>query len=292
MAEFNYHHLRYFHVVAHEGHLTRAAEKLHVSQSALSSQIRQLEDRLGHKLFERRGRSLILTEAGRIALDHADAIFATGRELLNTLRQSGVARRPLRIGAISTLSRNFQLSFLGPVLGKKDIELILRSGSSAELLRALTALQLDVVLTNQPPDADALSGFVVKTLDTQPVGLIGVPALCRVGDKLDQLLKDVPVILPSFSSGMRMGFDALCDRLGIIPQIAAEVDDMAMMRLLAREGAGLAVIPSIVVKDEIKTGSLVEAQVLPDIVETFYAVTMRRRFPNPLMSLVFAPEST
>ncbi|OKH88127.1 LysR family transcriptional regulator [Thalassospira sp. TSL5-1] len=288
MAEFNYHHLRYFHVVAHEGHLTRAAEKLHVSQSALSSQIKQLEERLGQNLFERRGRSLVLTEAGRIALDHADAIFATGRELVNTLKQAGVARRPLRIGAIATLSRNFQLSFLRPVMGNPDIELILRSGSSAELLSALKALQLDVVLTNQPPDADALSGFVVKTVDTQPVGLIGVPELCAEGDDLQQLLQAAPLILPSFSSGMRMGFDALCDRLGVIPQIAAEVDDMAMMRLLAREGAGIAVIPPIVVKDEIETGDLVEAQVLPEIVETFYAVTMRRRFPNPVMSQLFA----
>jgi LysR family transcriptional activator of nhaA len=286
MAEFNYHHLRYFHVVAHEGHLTRAAEKLHVSQSALSSQIKQLEERLGQKLFERRGRSLVLTEAGRIALDHADAIFATGRELLNTLKQSGVARRPLRVGAISTLSRNFQLSFLAPVLGNKDIELILRSGSSAELLNALTAHQLDVVLTNQPPDSDALSGFVVKTVDTQPVGLIGTPELCKADDKLEDLLRTVPLILPSSSSGMRMGFDALCDRLEISPQIAAEVDDMAMMRLLTREAAGLAVIPPIVVKDEIARGELIEAQVLPDIVETFYAVTMRRRFPNPALAIV------
>ena len=286
MAEFNYHHLRYFHVVAHEGHLTRAAEKLHVSQSALSSQIKQLEERLGQKLFERRGRSLVLTEAGRIALDHADAIFATGRELLNTLKQSGVARRPLRVGAISTLSRNFQLSFLAPVLGNKDIELILRSGSSAELLNALTAHQLDVVLTNQPPDSDALSGFVVKTVDTQPVGLIGLPKLCTSNDKLEDLLRNAPLILPSSSSGMRMGFDALCDRLDIVPQIAAEIDDMAMMRLLARAGAGVAVIPPIVVKDEIETGELIEALVLPDIVETFYAITMRRRFPNPALAMV------
>jgi LysR family transcriptional activator of nhaA len=286
MAEFNYHHLRYFHVVAHEGHLTRAAEKLHVSQSALSSQIKQLEERLGQKLFERRGRSLVLTEAGRIALDHADAIFATGRELLNTLKQSGVVRRPLRVGSISTLSRNFQLSFLAPVLGNKDIELILRSGSSAELLTALTAHQLDVVLTNHPPDSDALSGFVVKTVDTQPVGLIGTPKLCKADDRLEDLLRTVPLILPSSSSGMRMGFDALCDRLEISPQIAAEVDDMAMMRLLAREQAGLAVIPPIVVKDEIARGELIAAQVLPDIVETFYAVTMRRRFPNPALAMV------
>ncbi len=153
MAELNYHHLRYFHVVAHEGHLTRAAERLNVSQSALSSQIKQLEERLGQDLFERRGRALHLTEAGRIALDHADSIFTAGKELVETLKQTGHARRAIRIGAVATLSRNFQLSFLKPVLGNPDVEVVLRSGSRAELFDALSALQLDIVLTNQPPIA-------------------------------------------------------------------------------------------------------------------------------------------
>ncbi|MBK8211776.1 MAG: LysR family transcriptional regulator, partial [Rhodospirillales bacterium] len=109
MVELNYNHLRYFWAVAHDGNLTRTAGRLNLSQSALSVQIRRLEERLGHALFERRGRQLHLTEAGRITLDHADAIFATGEELLGTLRQTGRARMVLRIGALATLSRNFQL---------------------------------------------------------------------------------------------------------------------------------------------------------------------------------------
>ena len=283
MAELNYHHLRYFHVVAHEGHLTRAAERLNVSQSALSAQIRQLEERLGQKLFERRGRTLHLTEAGRIALDHSDAIFATGRELVATLQQTGHARRAVRIGAIATLSRNFQLAFLKPLLGRADVEIILRSGSAAELFNALTALQLDIVLTNQPPEPDALSAFIVQRIDSQPVSLIGVPSLCRPKMDLVRRLTTVPLILPTQSSGLRMAFDALADRLGARPQVAAEVDDMAMMRLLAREGAGLAVIPPIVVKDELQSKSLLEANRLPNLTETFYAVTTRRKFPNTLV---------
>ena len=86
MADLNFHHLRYFWVVAHRRNLTRAAEALHVSPSALSIQLRQLEERLGHRLFERRNRQLVLTEAGRVVLTHADAIFRTGQELLGALR--------------------------------------------------------------------------------------------------------------------------------------------------------------------------------------------------------------
>jgi len=283
MADLNYHHLHYFQVVAHEGHLTRAAEKLHVSQSALSAQIRQLERRLGQPLFERRGRALHLTEAGRIALDHADAIFATGRELLATLQQAARPRRAVRIGAISTLSRNFQLGFLRPVLGRPDVEVILRSGGAAELFDALATLQLDLVLTNHPPQTDSLTPFVVQRLDAQAVSLIGVPSLCPSGVTLAQRLGSVPVLLPTHGSGVRRGFEALVDRLGVTPQLAAEIDDMAMLRLLARDGAGLAVIPPVVVRDELESGRLLEADRLPDIIETFYAVTTRRRFPNPLV---------
>lgn len=284
MIALNYNHLRYFWAVAHDGNLTRTAERLNLTQSALSVQIRKLEERLGHALFERRGRQLHLTEAGRIALDHADAIFATGEELLGTLRNARAARQALRVGALATLSRNFQMAFLRPVLGRTDIELILRSGSTAELLRSLEALSLDVVLINQAPARDALTPFVAHRLAEQPVSLVGTRE--RLGGKAGSLaerLRAHPVILPTADSGVRIGFDALADRLGVRPQIAAEVEDMAMMRLLAREDVGLAVLPPIVVKDEIAAGMLVEADRLPGIAESFYAVTMERRFPNPLL---------
>lgn len=281
----NYNHLRYFWAVAHEGNLTRTAERLNLSQSALSVQIRKLEDRLGHPLFERRGRQLHLTEAGRIALDHADAIFASGDELVGTLKETGRARRALRVGALATLSRNFQMGFLRPVLYRPDVEVVLRSGSPAELLLALESLNLDVVLTNQPPASDAVTPFFSHRLGEQRVSLVG-PRSARLsagGGGLGGLLAARPVILPTPESSVRTGFDALTDRLGVRPQIAAEVDDMAMMRLLAREGIGLAVLPPIVVKDELESGLLVEIDRLPGIVETYHAVTMERRFPNPLV---------
>lgn len=286
MAELNYNHLRYFWAVAQDGNLTRTAERLNVSQSALSIQIRKLEDRLGHQLFERRGRRLHLTEAGRIALDHADAIFATGQELLGTLRETGATRQALRVGALATLSRNFQISFLRPLLGRDDIDIVLRSGSPADLLAGLQALTLDVVLTNQPPTSDALSPFIAHKLSEQPISLIGAPALLRGQHGVAALIAAHPVILPTIGSSIRAGFDALADRLAVRPQIAAEVDDIAMMRLLAREGFALAVLPPIAVRDELAAGTLVEAASLDGLVETFFAVTTGRRFPNPIIRLL------
>jgi LysR family transcriptional activator of nhaA len=289
MQSLNYNHLRYFWAVAHDGNLTRTAERLNLTQSALSVQIRKLEERLGHALFERRGRQLHITEAGQIVLDHADAIFATGEELLGTLRQTGAARQALRVGSLATLSRNFQMEFLGPVLGRTDIDLILRSGGAAELLRALEALNLDVVLLNRAPPGDALTPLVTHRLAERPVSLVGTPDRMRSAAGLAERLHKHPIILPTVDSSVRTGFDALADRLGVRPQIVAEVEDMAMMRLLAREDIGLAVLPPIVVKDEIAAGVLVEGEHLPGIVETFYAVTMARRFPNPLVRLLLTP---
>ncbi|XBQ17703.1 MAG: LysR family transcriptional regulator [Oceanicaulis sp.] len=285
----NYKHLRYFRAVAHEGRLTRAAERLNLSQSALSTQIRQLEDQLGHALFERTGRTLTLTEAGRVALDYADAIFTAGEELESVMKGgAGAARRTLNVGALATLSRNFQTDLLAPLLASGAVEVHLRSGSLSELMAELAAHNLDMVLTNQAPLREADSGWTVHTLAEQKVSLIGAPA--RIGEVRDMatLLKSHPLILPSRRSGVRSGFDALAMRLGLSPEIAAEVDDMAMLRLFARNDAGLAVAPPIVVRDELASGRLVEAADLPGIAETFYAITLERRFPNPLVAEILS----
>ena len=285
MAELNFHHLRYFHMVAHEGNLTRAAQRLNVSQSAVSTQIRLLEERLGHPLFERRGRALILTEAGRIALDHADAIFETGDELLNTLgERDSRQRQVLRVGSQATLSRNFQIGFLQPLIGRDDVEIVIRSGALGELLAGLEAHRIDIVLANIAPQRDAATPGITHTIADQPVSLIGTPELVGKNAQLDTLLAERPLILPTIDTSIRSGLDALFNRLAIRPKIAAEVDDMAMIRLLAREGVGLAIVPPIVVKDELESAALVEVGRLSGLEEIFYAITLRRRFPNPLLA--------
>ncbi|MCU0899390.1 MAG: LysR family transcriptional regulator [Cypionkella sp.] len=287
MSQLNLHHLRLFRAIAADGTLTGAARALNLSQSALSTQLRTLEASLGQDLFERRGRGLVLTEAGRIALDHADEIFRTVDDLTATLRETGRARRALRVGALATLSRNFQMQFLRPLIGRGDVEVVLRSGSQDELLRGLEGLALDVVLTNLAPARDSVSQWLVHRIDEQPVSLIGTPA--RLGSQhlgLSDLLSRHPLITPTRETGLRAAFDALAARLNVTPILAAEVDDMAMIRLLTRADAGLAIIPPIVVRDELHSGVLIEAARLDGISETFFAVTQERRFPNPLLTEV------
>ena len=288
MSTLNLHHLRLFRAVARDGTLTGAARALNISQSAVSTQIKALEASLGHDLFERRGRTLVLSEAGRIALDHAEAIFRTADDLTATLQRAEAKRRVLRIGALATLSRNFQIVFLAPLLGRDDVEVVLRSGTQDGLLRALQAQSLDIVLTNLIPARDAVSPYLVHTLADQPVSLVGMPGQVPAGTEVAAILAGQPLVLPTPETALRAGFDALVERLGVVPRIAAEADDMAMLRLLVRAGAGVAVIPPIVVQDELAAGTLTELARLPDVREVFAAVTIGRRFPNPLVGEVLA----
>ena len=285
MPTINYNHLRYFRAIAHAGSLTRAAERLNLSQSALSVQVQKLEAQLGHPLFDRIGKRLVLTEAGRIALDYADTIFAAGDELASTLAgRPALATQVLRVGALPTLSRNFQLQFVRPLVGRTDVELILRSGAMRDLLAQLEAHEIDVVLANTPPHADARNALQSHRIDQQPVSLVGPPRFAGRRFSFPADLAHESVLLPSLDSDIRPGFDALLRAAGIRPIILAEVDDMAMLRLLARDSDALTLVPPIVVRDELADASLVEVHSIAGLTESFFAITQRRRFPNPLLA--------
>jgi LysR family transcriptional regulator, transcriptional activator of nhaA len=292
MDRLNYHHLYYFWRVAKLGKLTQAAEDLRVSQSALSTQIRQLEDMLGQELFTRSGRRLILTEAGRMAFTYADEIFRRGDELMALMTTGERPERlRVRIGAVATLSRNFQEEFIAPLLERKEVELVLQSGRIEDLLKALSLHSLDLVLSNVPVRRDAENPWRCRRIARQQVSVIGKPGK-RKTFRLPAGLVDIPLILPGNSSDIRSGFDALCERWDLTPRIRAEVDDMAMLRLLVRDSDALAILPKVVVRDEIKAGLLEEYAVLPDVHENFYAISIKRQFESPLVKeLLTRPES-
>ncbi|MBT8043794.1 MAG: LysR family transcriptional regulator [Verrucomicrobiae bacterium] len=284
MSFLNYHHLRYFRAIATEGTLTGAAAKLGVAQSSVSVQLRQLEESIGQPLFDRQKKSLVLTQAGRIALDYAETIFRSGEEMMNVLQNRPTdTRRRLRVGAVATLSRNFQLSRLQPFIGRDDVELILRSGSLRELLRQLKAHTLDVVLSNSPVRRDADTDWHSHLLEEQPAALVGKKRPGRKRFRFPDDLTDGPVLLPTLDSNLRASFDLVMERERVQPIIAAEIDDMAMMRLLAREGAGIALVPPVVVTGELRRGDLVELHQFDDISESFYAIAPSRQTPNPLV---------
>lgn len=285
MRTLNFHHLYYFWVVAKEGHLTRSAQQLHVSQSALSSQIRQLEDQLGHQLFDRDGRALRLTEVGHLVLEYAESIFSLGGELVSLMNGGEHQRiQRLRIGAVATLSRNFQENFLKPVMGNDDLSLVIESASLEELLERLKVHKLDLILSNRPVPSDSVTAMRCRQIAQQEVCLVGPPRLNPAAFRLPEDLAEARLILPGPSSDIRSQFDLLCEQWGLNIKPYAEVDDMAMLRLLARDSGGIAVVPEVVVQDELRSGRLVTYSVLPDVVEKFYAVTTKRHFELPVLT--------
>lgn len=291
MSRLNFHHLHYFWAVAKEGNLTRAAEQLHVSQSALSTQIKQLEDQLGQALFARHGRTLVLTEAGHLAMGYAETIFNTGQELMALMRDGQQrSKEVLRIGAVATLSRNFQENFVRPLLSQNDVELLLKSGSLDELLAQLAVHKLDLVLANRRVHRDTDNPWRCRRIARQPVSLVGKPRSSGKPFQWPNDLRGRAMLLPSRDSDIRSRFDQLCEQAGITYTIMAEADDMAMLRLLARDTArtagSIALMPTVVVQDELKSGKLAEYCVVPGLFENFYAITVKRHFERPLVKKV------
>jgi LysR family transcriptional activator of nhaA len=184
---------------------------------------------------------------------------------------------------MATLSRNFQVTFLQPLMGRADARIVIRSGSMRELLHMLDGHHIDVLLTNTLPPRDDTTAWTPHILADQPISLVGRPLGRGKRTEIKVLLATVPLIVPTIENHIRGEFDAFAERLGVTPRIAAEVDDMAMVRLLARDGLGMAIAPPIVVRDELASGELREFGPLPGLKETFYAITPTRRFPNPLV---------
>ena len=278
LEQFNFHHLLYFWRVAKLGHLTRAAEALNTSQSALSAQIRQLEDRLGEPLFTREGRRLVLTETGQLVLSYAETIFGLGQEMLGRLQGRGQGITRIRVGSVATLSRNYQENWIKPLLSDSSVVLTLESGTLEGLLARLTQHQLDVVLANEPVPADPVNPLYCRFLGSQAISLVG-PAgqwsenSLRVPDDLDGL----DIALPGPRHAVRAQFDAMCASAGVAPRMRAEVDDMAMLRLIARDSGWLTLLPAVVVQDELRSGILITVGQLVELQERFYAITTLHR---------------
>ncbi|WP_295854263.1 LysR substrate-binding domain-containing protein [uncultured Xylophilus sp.] len=278
LDQLNFHHFFYFWHVARAGHLTQAARDLHVSQSALSSQIRQLEDRLGEPLFERSGRRLVLTETGQLALSYADRIFGLSREMLGRMEVRGDSLVRLRVGSVATLSRNYQENWIRPLLAEPTVVLSLESGPLDTLLQRLLEHQLDVVLANEAVAAGPDRPLHCRFLGSQAMALVGPAAAWRGRTlRLPEDLDGRELALPGPRHALRGAFDAMCVAAGVTPRLRAEVDDMAMLRLVARDSGWLTVLPEVVVQDELRTGVLVTVARTTRLQEHFYAITPLHR---------------
>ncbi|MFT0532640.1 LysR family transcriptional regulator [Castellaniella hirudinis] len=288
LHQLNFKHLFYFWQVAKTGSLTQAAGQIHTSQSALSTQIRQLESRLGAALFDRQGRHLELTATGQQVFSYAESIFGLGEQMLGWLDGRDQDAIHVRVGSVATMSRNFQVNWLHPLFHDPAVVLSVDSGSLQDLVARLLRHQLDVVLANEPVPADPARPLSSRFLGSQVISLVG-RADRWAGTTLEvpRDLDGVEMAMPSARHSVRPQFDALCHAAGVTPRLRAEIDDMTMLRLVARDSGWITMLPEVVVQDELQSGALAHVGQSAQLTEHFYAITVRHSRPaGPLKQLL------
>jgi LysR family transcriptional regulator, transcriptional activator of nhaA len=280
----NYHHLLYFWTVAREGTVTAAAEALRISQPALSTQLRMLEESLGEKLFQRAGRKLALTEAGRVAFRYADEIFTLGKEFQNELKGRPTGR-PLRltVGISDVLPKLMVHRLLRPALAlPESLRLSCRESGLEILLAALFAHEVDLVLSDAPHLARGGPRAFNHLLGEYGIGIFGAPALLRKHRRtFPACLDGAPVLLPSEGTRLRQALERWFEMKGLHPVVAGDFDDSALLKTFGAEGEGFFAAPSTIAAELDGTYGVNRVGNADGLVERVYAVTTERRLVHP-----------
>lgn len=289
MDWLNYHHLRYFWVVAKEGSLKRASEVLHVSQPSISAQIKELEDALGEPLFRRTGRTNVLTDAGQIAFRYAEEIFALGAELLNAIRQRpGAESLRLYVGVADAFPKLVTNEILNPVMAMpRTVHVICREGKLTDLLEQLVAHRLDIVLADEPATGTAAERTFNHLLGDSGVTFCAAPRLAAsLRRNFPQSLDQAPALLPVETTTMRRSLEKWFQGLNIQPQIIAEFEDAAMMQVMAASGKGFLPVPTVVVEEALSRYGLRVIGTAEHCRDQYYAVTAERKITHPAVVLI------
>ncbi len=283
MEWLNYHHLLYFFVVAREGSVARASEVLGLAQPTISGQIHALERAVGHKLFARSGRNLVLTDTGKMAYRYAEEIFALGRELSDTLRgrAAGSVSR-LAVGLADVIPKLVVYRLIAPVLQGPDRRVILRDGKPEPLVADLAIHALDLVITDAPIAPTIKVRTFNQLLHESTVTLFAAPSLfARASKNFPESLNGIPFLMPTDNAQLRRSMDQWFAERNWRPEIVGEFEDSAVLKTFGMQGEGVFAAPTVVA-EEIKAHYKVKAVgVLAGIKERLYAITLDRKVRNP-----------
>ncbi|MEO7714086.1 MAG: transcriptional activator NhaR [Gemmatimonadaceae bacterium] len=284
MAWLNYHHLLYFWTVAREGSITRAAGALHLTQPAISAQLRTLEQALGEKLFERRGRHLALTDTGRLVYRYAEEIFSIGRELQETLAGRPTGRPPrLVVGVVDSMPKLMIYRLLEQAVRRAEpVRLVLREGRMDPLLADLAIHAVDVVLSDAPvPPTVRIKAFS-HLLGECGVTIFGTPALFKaLQRRFPVSLDGAPFLLPMEGTTLRRSLESWFGELDIRPNVVAEIEDSAVLKVFGQAGVGLFAAPTAVEREVQRQYGVRVVGRVEAIRERFYAISVERRIRHP-----------
>jgi LysR family transcriptional regulator, transcriptional activator of nhaA len=279
----NYHHLLYFKTIAVEGGMAKAAKKLLLGQPTLSTQMKQFEATLGYELFDRSKRHLQLTEAGRMVLGYASAIFKLGDEMLDSLRdQHLTAKIQVQIGAMTSVPKHLTLKVFHKAQSSFDCVVSIAEGQSDELLRELRAHRLDLVISNQTPAVGEASGFYAKSIARMPVVICGSAKYSKLKRGFPDSLKGQPFVMPSPQSKLRHDVEHFLKLNDIQVNIVAEVQDTSLQKLLATHGDGLLSLAFPAAEELISDKDLINIGTLQNVHEELWLIAAQRRIQNPV----------
>lgn len=289
MEWLNYHHLLYFWMVAREGTIAKAGKVLRLAQPTISGQIRALEESLGEKLFERRGRTLALTEPGRLVYRYADEIFGLGRELQDALRGRPTGRGGrLHVGISDALPKLVSYRLLEPALRMEEpVELVCDEDKSERLLAELATRGLDLVLTDAPIGPNVRVKAFNHFLGECGITFFASKAVaeaCRRG--FPASLEGMAMLMPGQSTVLRRQLDRWLEMLNVRPRIVGEFDDSALMKVFGQHGEGIFASPSIVSKEVREHYDVHVVGRTDEVKERFYAITVERRIKHPAVALI------
>ena len=284
MEHLNYHHLRVFWTVAREGGVTRASEKLHVSQPTVTTQVRALEQALGQKLFTRSGRRLVLTDLGRSAYRYADEIVGLGQELMDRMKGGSPGREiRLTVGIADVLPKLIAYRILEPALRLPEPVRVEGIEDTPErLLAELAVFGLDVVLADAPVGPAVRVRAYNHLLGECAVSVFGAERLARGYRRgFPRSLDGAPFLLPRTHSALRLALDDWFEREGVRPHIVGEFDDSALMKALGQAGLGLFPAPSPIAGEVCRQYDVRSIGTIESVRQRFYAITVDRKIKHP-----------
>ncbi|MCM3877730.1 MAG: transcriptional activator NhaR [Thermoanaerobaculia bacterium] len=284
VERLNYHHLQVFWTAAREGGVTRASEKLHVSQPTVTTQIRALERTLGTKLFRRSGRRLVLTDSGRSVYRYADEIVGLGRDLMDTMKD-GAPRREVRltVGVADVLSKLIANRILEPALRLPEpVRLEAIEDTPERLLAELALFALDVVLADAPVGPSTRVRAYNHLLGECAVSVFGADRLARAYRRgFPRSLDGAPFLLPRRHSALRVALDDWFEREGVRPHVVGEFDDSALMKAVGQAGIGLFPAPSPIAGEVCRQHDVRSIGTIESVRQRFFAITVERKVKHP-----------
>ncbi|MEW5847972.1 MAG: transcriptional activator NhaR [Myxococcota bacterium] len=289
MEWLNYHHLLYFWLVAREGGLAPAARKARLAHSTLSTQVHTLEEQLGQKLFQRVGRRLELTDAGRLAYRYAEDIFALGSEMRDALR-GRQTDRPLRVdvGVADVVPKLVVARILDPALRlAQPVRLVVHEDAHENLLTRLAGHELHAIVADAPVPTGSAVRAHNHVLGDSGVAFFATAEHQGLRRGFPRSLQGAPMLLPMPGAPLRRALDAWFADLGLTPRIVAEFEDSALLKTVGSEGHGVFPAPAAVANRVRRQFGVQLIGRADDVRERFYLISLERRLRNPAVVALF-----